>query len=165
MTQTDRIARAPKRRLGQPRSARIALAASLVLNAVLLGKLALVDPIVALRPYCDGGRWTGFVYLSGTTNSEFRNAATGPWLAQWLYFGFRRTEDQIYISGYDYLMKGKRDSQNVFDGIILNTHDSRLEWIKDDPAYIAYVTNYPTIDRGSSYNCDFTRIIAMENND
>jgi hypothetical protein len=156
-SKSSRSAQERKRRIST-----VVLALSLLANGAFFVKLALIDPIFPLRPYCRPSLWSGFTYLDGTTNNAFRNAATTPGFAQWLYFGFRRTDDQIYISGYDYLTKGKQDSQNEFDVIILNTHDKRLRVIEDDAEYAEYVADHPPIDRGASYDCEFTQMIAME---
>lgn len=59
-------------------------------------------------------------------------------------------------------MKGKQDSQNEFDVIVLNTHDKRLRIIEDDAEYVEYVADHAPIGRGASYDCEFTQMIAME---
>lgn len=148
------------------------LAVSLVLNGLLLGKIVIFDPNVPLQPICyidpqlnPLASDKGPVYVAGVTNARFRLKATGPWLSSWMRFGFRRTEDQIYISLYDYLTKGKNESLSVMGDTILNTHDALLHWLETDPAYIKYATEHGPIGPDAWIDCEFTRLVTIERAD
>lgn len=124
------------------------MAVSLAPNGLLLGKIVIVDPNIPLQPYCYLDHGIGFswdrgdVYLDGVSNRDFRDAATDTALAHWTYFGFRRTEEQIYVSLVDYVTKGKEGAFNIMRQIVWETHNEALWWLKNDPAYMEYLTEH-----------------------
>jgi hypothetical protein len=111
---------------------------SCVINLVLVAKMAFLDANIPLHPVCaDGG---GSRYVFGTTNEQFRDEATTPALALATYFGFRRTEEQIYVSVLDYLSKGDQSDGflGFMNGLYTNSQRYGPESVAFNPLYVAW---------------------------
>lgn len=144
---------------------------SIAINVILLGKAALIDPNIAFRPTCqtrDGG-----VYVEGTTNERFRDVATHPSLAIWTRFGFRRTEEQVYISLYDYITMGDMndDFLNLMNGMFSAIEADQRENLLDNPIYLEWrqATEAQLAEWGLEFGqvkmyfgCEMVELLAME---